>query len=114
MEILQTLNLPALLIQLGLLIVSVIGVHQATKRAYERKQDEFSGKIELKADNSKVDKMADSLIKKADVSYVDKEIRGVHHRIDETTNFIKEGQSQIMQQQKEMQKDIKELLKKSN
>ncbi len=107
MELLNTINWFGFMLQLGVFIVTVIGLTLSNRRAYERK-------FESKADGSRVDKIENKMEQcereSATVVYVDKQIRSVYHVIENETKSTDKKMDMLIAQQAEMNKNIKDIL----
>lgn len=107
-NILTNFNVASFLIELGMLIIAIVSINIASRRALDKKFD-------AKADKDKVESIEADIkcmdTKKADLEYVRERDRAVHHRIDEEDKHKMGILNQMQSTQDAMQKDIKDILK---
>ena len=89
-------------------IVSIVGISLTTSLNDERNINET---IKKKADKAELDKVKITVDSKAPYSYVDSEINKVKELNDAKVSGIKDLLNMIINQNKEMAKDIRELKK---
>lgn len=115
LDILSNFNLPSFAIEVAMLVVAIIVMNMTTKKAFEEKFDKKADVVRVKKIEDSIDKIDIDMDcikeKKAEVDYVDKQIRAVYHSMKENNDNVKIILSQIQSGQNIMEKDIKEILK---
>jgi len=104
------ISIPQLLIDAGTLIIALVGFAFAMREANNKRFDS-------KADVSRVVKIEEDMDcvkdKKADTTYVDRQISGIHHRITEneahtltTLQHIEDNQGNMLEHIMQILKDM--------
>ncbi|MFA5299524.1 MAG: hypothetical protein WC389_15145 [Lutibacter sp.] len=107
-NLLSNFSLASFAIEVGMLIIAVIVMNMANRKAIE-------DKYEKKADKEKVDCIEKEVKiihdKKADTDYVKEQVRSIHHRITEHETNTLVTLNRMESNQSEMLKHIMEILK---